>query len=76
MEQETKQQVFSTVVKANSSTYFFDVKEAKNGKKYLVISHSRLNKDRERERAFMTVFSSDVTNFQNALCEAVGHVVD
>ncbi len=68
--------LFSTMVRAGRTTYFIDVKEAKNGKKYLVISHSRLNKDRERERAFMTVFSSDVTNFQNALCEAVGHVVE
>lgn len=76
MEQETKQQVFTTMVKANSSTYFFDVKEAKNGKKYLVISHSRLNKDKERERAFMTVFNNDVVNFQHALAEAVEHVVD
>ncbi len=64
------------MVKANSSTYFFDVKEAKNGKKYLVISHTRLNKEKERERVFMTVFNNDVVNFQNALTEAVEHVVD
>jgi hypothetical protein len=52
------------------------VKEAKNGKKYLVISHSRFNKEKERERAFMTVFNNDVVNFQHALAEAVEHVVD
>jgi len=76
MEQETKQQIFTTMVKAGSSTYFFDVKEAKNGKKYLVISHSRLNKAQERERAFMTVFNNDIANFQHALVEAAEHVLD
>ena len=76
MEQETKQQLFTTMVKASLSTFFFDVKEAKNGKKYLVVSQSRFNKDKERERAFMTIFSSDVVNFQNALAEAVEHVVE
>lgn len=76
MDQEARQQLFTTMVKANSGTFFFDVKEAKNGKKYLVILQSRFNKDKERERAYMTIFNNDVVNFQNALADAVEHVVD
>lgn len=76
MSQEPKQQLFTTMVKANTSTFFFDVKESKNGKRYSVISQSRFNKDKERERAFLTVFNNDVVNFQHALAEAVEHVVD
>ncbi len=76
MEQETRQQVFSTVVKSGANSYFFDVREAKNGKKYLVISQSRFNKNNERERASMIVFNNDIQNFQTALVDAAGHVID
>ncbi len=41
MSKEEKKELFSHKVTAGSRTYFFDVKEAKGGTKYVVISESR-----------------------------------
>ena len=41
MNSEEKKELFTEKVVAGSRTYFFDVKEAKDGTKYVVISESR-----------------------------------
>ncbi len=41
MSNETKKELFSHKITAGSRTYFFDVKEANDGTKYVVISESR-----------------------------------
>jgi hypothetical protein len=41
MDSEEKKELFTEKVVADSRTYFFDVKETKDGTKYLVISESR-----------------------------------
>lgn len=49
-------EIISKTVKAGGRTYFFDVKEAKNGKPYLTISESRFSKEGQepvRNRIFV-----------------------
>jgi hypothetical protein len=64
--------LFSKMLKAGSTTYFMDVKEAKNNKKYLSVAASQPAK--EGEKKFTTrsviVFSSVVDEFIGALKEA------
>lgn len=40
--------VYSTMVRSGRTTYFVDVREAKNGNKYLSISESRIDADDKR----------------------------
>jgi hypothetical protein len=66
--------VYSTMVRAGKSTFFVDVREAKNGKKYLSISENRIDGE-ERKRSSVRVFSEAVDQFRQAVDEAVGVVV-
>jgi hypothetical protein len=62
------------MVRAGKSTFFVDVREAKNGKKYLSISENRIDGE-ERKRSSVRVFSEAVDQFRQAVDEAVGVVV-
>lgn len=54
----------SKTVKAGGTTYFFDVKKAKDGKPYLAITASRFKgEDAERERATIFVFPDHAQGF-------------
>jgi hypothetical protein len=56
----------SKLVKAGARTYFFDIKEAKNGKKYLVLTESRLvgDKDKkEHQRSTIIIFPEQAKEF-------------
>jgi hypothetical protein len=66
--------VYSTMVRAGRTTYFVDVKEAKNGKKYLSISENRIDADEKRQRTTLRVFSESVEPFRQAIDEAVSAV--
>ena len=55
-------------VQTKSKTYFFDVKEAKNGNKYLSITESRM-KDGQRMRSTITVFPDNLQAFTQTLQE-------
>lgn len=50
-------------------TYFFDVKDASNGNKYLKITESRFIKEGERRRNVFTFFKDDVKDFTNKMKE-------
>ena len=65
--------VFSTMVRAGKATYFVDVKEAKNGNRYLSISESRLEGE-ERKRVTLRIFGESIAPFRQALNEAVGAI--
>ncbi len=69
MNQGKGQVMFSTQVKARGRTYFFDVREAKAGGRYLVISESRRT-DGGHERSRVVVFSDQVGQFEEALRRA------
>ncbi len=50
----------SKTLKASSRTYFFDVKETKEGKRFLVITESRL---KDKQRTQIAVFPEDAAEF-------------
>ncbi len=66
--------MFSSVVRAGRTTYFVDVKEAKNGGKYLSISESRIDNDDKRQRTTLRVFGESVEPFRQAIAEAAAAV--
>jgi len=59
-----EQNANSMTLKAGSKTYFFDVKETKEGKPYLVITESRFKGEgEERERSAVIVFQESAAEF-------------
>jgi len=65
----TNNAIYSTMVRAGKTTFFVDVKEAKNGKKYLSISATTLNGE-ERKKTTIRVFSEAIEVFKQAVDEA------
>jgi hypothetical protein len=61
------------MVRAGRTTYFVDVREAKNGNKYLSISESQLKGD-EKKRVTLRVFGDSIPQFAKAIEEAAGSV--
>ena len=58
----------SKTVKAGSKTYFFDIKETKEGKPYLLITESRFKGEgEERERSSIIVFQENAQEFTEAV---------
>lgn len=62
--------LYSTMVRAGRTTYFVDVKEAKNGSKYLSISENRLTSDQKKERVTLRVFGESIEEFRKAIEDA------
>ncbi len=62
--------IFSTMVRSGRTTYFVDVKEAKNGNKFLAISENRLDSENKKQRSTVRVFGETVTEFRKAIDEA------
>jgi len=62
--------VFSTMVRAGRTTYFVDVREAKNGSKYISISENRIDQDDKRQRTTLRIFGETVGQFKQAIDEA------
>lgn len=65
--------VYSTMVRSGRTTYFIDVKEAKNGNKYLSITESRIDGD-EKKRMTLRVFGDSVEEFRKAIDDAAASV--
>ena len=60
----------SRIVKAGAKTYFFDVKETKESKPFLVITESRFKGEgHERERSSIAIFPEYAQDFLQALQE-------
>lgn len=58
------------MVRAGKRTYFFDVKQAKTGEKYLVITESRLvGQGQDHKRSTIMVFADAIDNFTEKLTE-------
>jgi len=62
--------IFSTMVRSGRTTYFVDVKEAKNGNKFLAISENRLDSENKKQRTTVRVFGETVLEFRKAIDEA------
>ncbi len=61
--------LYSTMVKSGKTTYFIDLKEAKNGNKYLSISESKMEGE-ERKRSTIRVFGETIDQLKKAIDEA------
>jgi hypothetical protein len=57
------------MVRAGRTTYFIDVKEAKNGTKYLSICESKINGDK-KQKTTIRVFSDSIDEFRRAIDDA------
>jgi hypothetical protein len=62
--------VYSTMVRAGRTTYFIDVKEAKNSKKYIQITESRIDAEEKKLRSVIRVFGDSIDSFRQAVVEA------
>ena len=66
---------YSTMIRAGRTTFFIDVKEAKNGAKYLSISEHRIDVDLKKSRSTLRVFGESMEQFRQAINEAVASVL-
>jgi len=62
--------VFSSMVRSGRTSYFIDIREAKNGAKYLSISETRLDADEKKSRSSIRVFGDSIGQFKQAIDEA------
>jgi hypothetical protein len=54
----------SEMIKAGAKTYFFDIKETREGKPFLIITESRLRPEGEKpERSSIMVFKENIEDF-------------
>jgi hypothetical protein len=66
--QTVPQALYSQNIKTKGKTYFFDVRAAKNGGKYLSISETWM-KDGQKHRSTITVFKDNVDEFSQVFGE-------
>jgi len=66
-----KKVLFSERVHAGNRTYYFDVKEAADGTKYLVIDESRRTEGDSYEHKRVMVFQDNLEKFMEGLTKAV-----
>ena len=62
--------IYSTMVRSGRTTYFVDVREAKNGNKYISISETKIDATDNRQRSTIRVFGEAVEQFRQAVDEA------
>jgi hypothetical protein len=63
--------IFSSMVRSGRTTYFIDVKEAMNGKRYLAITENTLDAGDKRTRTTIRVFKESMDQFRQAVSEAI-----
>jgi len=66
-----KTELFSEKIAAGSRTYFFDVKESREGAKYLVISESRRGGKEDYEHSRIMIFQEHIPVFAKGLKNAL-----
>ena len=71
-----KKVLFSERFHAGNRTYYFDVKEAADGTKYLVIDESRHTEGDSYEHKRVMVFEDNVAKFMEGLTKAVNAMAD
>ncbi|MBE0558519.1 MAG: DUF3276 family protein [Proteobacteria bacterium] len=65
----TNTSIYSTMIRSGRTTYFVDVREAKNGSKFISISENKIDGE-ERKRVTVRVFSESIVEFRKAIDEA------
>ena len=68
---EKKSSRYSQLVKAGKRTYFFDIKESKDGTRYMTISESKRIKGDEYERQSIMIFHEDIREFSSAFVSSL-----
>jgi hypothetical protein len=62
----------SKIVKAGAKTYFFDLRQTKEGQPYLTITENRfMGEGKDRERASIVVFAESAADFLEATQEMI-----
>lgn len=60
----------SKVIKAGAQTFFFDIKQTKQGKPYLLLTESRFKGEKEeRERQSIAIFPEQAAEFAKTVTE-------
>ena len=67
---EKNNAIYSTMVRAGRRTYFVDLREAKNGNKYLSISENKISNEKGKERVTLRVFGESIEQFRQAVEDA------
>lgn len=67
--------IYSTMVRAGRTTYFIDVKEAKNGQRFISLSENKLDADEKRQRSTIRVFGESIEQFKLAVDEAASAAI-
>jgi hypothetical protein len=67
--------MYSTMVRAGKTTYYVDVKEAKNGRKFISISENRVDEGEKKQRSTVRVFGESIEQFRQAINEAAATVI-
>jgi len=66
----------SKTLKAGGKTYFFDIKETKEGKPYLLITESRYKgEDQESERSSIFVFQENAKEFASTTSAMLAKII-
>jgi hypothetical protein len=66
--------LYSTMVRSGRTTYFVDLKEAKNGNKYLSITESKIDGD-QRQKMTIRVFGETIEEFRKAINDAAAAIM-
>jgi hypothetical protein len=61
--------LYSQNLQTKSQTYFFDVRQAKNGNKYMTITQSWI-KDGQKFRNTLSLFANNLEEFNKAFAES------
>ncbi len=76
---DSREEIFSRVVRAGKRTYFFDVKETRNKERYLTITESKRRFNNENGKFFyekhkLFLYKEDFEKFSNGLAEVIGFI--
>lgn len=74
---ESREDIFSKVVRAGRRTYFFDVKATKNNDYYLTLTESKRNHIGESvqyEKHKIFLYKEDFIKFSEGLAEAIEYI--
>ncbi len=68
-----KNDLYSEMVRANSRTYFMNVRQASNGSNYISITESRKTKEGEFQTSRIMIFKEDLKSFNEAFTRLLEH---
>jgi hypothetical protein len=66
---QVPQPLYTQNMKTKGNNYFFDIRAAKNGHKFLCISESWISKDGQKHHSSITVFQDNLGEFKQAVEE-------